>query len=124
MTADMADITGTGGLAWHAWNKHGRCAGLSAEDFFALSRLAYDQVARPEVLRQLDDPVTLPARLIEQAFLETNPDLSADGVTVTCAGRQIAEVRICLSRDLTPRDCSAEVRRDCTMDDALFTPLR
>ena len=26
----MADIMGSGGLAWHQWQKHGRCSGLSA----------------------------------------------------------------------------------------------
>ena len=120
----MADITGTGGLAWHAWNKHGRCTGLSAEDYFALSRLAYDRVARPEVFRQLSAPVTLPASVVEAAFLEANPDLAPEGVTVTCAGGQIAEVRICLDRDLGPRVCGRDVRRDCRMTDAEFEPVR
>ncbi len=38
-TAAMADVMGSGGLAWAQWKKHGRCTGLSAEDYFALSRL-------------------------------------------------------------------------------------
>ena len=124
MTRAMADITGTDGLAWHAWNKHGRCSGLSAEAFYAASRQAYDAVERPEVLRQLDDPVTLPAAVIEAAFLEANPDLEADMVTVTCDRRRIAEVRICLTRELAPRRCGADVVRDCRMTDALFDPVR
>ena len=37
----MADIMGSGGSAWHQWKKHGRCSGLSPDDFFALSREAY-----------------------------------------------------------------------------------
>jgi len=52
-TAAMADIMGTGGLAWHQWNKHGRCSGLSSDDYYALSREAYGRVARPEVFRKL-----------------------------------------------------------------------
>ena len=123
-TAAMADIMGTSGLAWHQWNKHGTCSGLSSDDYYALSRLAYDRIARPEVLRTLDRAVSLPARLIEEAFLESNPDLAADGVTVTCKAGRIQEVRICLTRDLTPRACGADVRRDCTMTDALFDPIR
>ena len=123
-TAAMADIMGTSGLAWHQWNKHGTCSGLSSDDYYALSRLTYDRIARPEVLRTLDRAVSLPARLIEEAFLESNPDLAADGVTVTCMAGRIQEVRICLTRDLTPRACGADVRRDCTMTDALFDPIR
>ena len=70
----MADIMGTGGLAWHQWRKHGVCSGLSAADYFRLSRLAYDRVTRPEVLRRLDRAVRLPAAVIEEAFLEVNPE--------------------------------------------------
>ncbi len=123
MTRAMADITGTDGLAWHAWNKHGRCSGLSAEVYFATARRANDAVARPAVFRQLQEPVHLPASVIEAAFLEANPDLEADMVTVTCQSARISEVRICLTRDLAPRRCGADVIRDCTMRDALFAPL-
>ena len=124
MTRAMADITGTDGLAWHAWNKHGRCSGLSAEDYYDVSRDAYDAVNRPEVVRKLEDPVTLPARVVEQAFLETNPDLEADMITVTCKRNRIEEVRICLTRDFEPRTCGTDVIRDCRMTDALLDPLR
>ncbi len=124
MTAAMADITGTGGLAWHAWNKHGRCSGLTAADYYEAARSAYDAVARPEVLRKLDRAVTLPAHVIEQAFLEANPALEPDMITVTCKQRRISEARLCLTRDLEPRRCGADVIRDCEMDDALFAPIR
>ncbi|MGV6849139.1 MAG: ribonuclease T2 family protein [Marinibacterium sp.] len=123
-TAAMADIMGSGGLAWYQWKKHGTCSGLAAEDYFALARLAYERVNRPAVLRKLDQPVRLPASVIEDAFLRDNPDLSADGLTVTCRDGYVQEVRICLTRDLTPRDCAPDSRRDCTLDRALFTPVR
>jgi ribonuclease T2 len=123
-TAGMADITGTSGLAWHAWNKHGRCSGLSANDYFAASRAAFDAVAKPPVLRQLDAPIRLPARVIEQAFLEINPGLSPDAITITCKSGRIQEARICLTRDFEPRRCGADVIRDCRMQDALLDPIR
>ena len=124
-TAAMADIMGTGGLAWHEWQKHGRCSDLSAEDYFALSRDAFGSVARPEVLRQVDSPVRLPARVVEEAFLEANPDLFGDAITITCRSGRIQEARICLTRDdLTPRRCGADAIRDCTLSDALLAPVR
>jgi ribonuclease T2 len=123
-TAAMADIMGSGGLAWHQWRKHGSCSGLSSEDYFALSRRAYGSVLRPEVLRRLDREVTLPASVVEDAFLEANPDLTADGLTVTCRAGRVQEVRICLTRDLAPRTCGEDVRRDCILDDALLSPMR
>jgi len=124
MTRDMADIMGTSGLAWHQWKKHGVCSGLSAADYYALSRNAYDQVVRPTVFRKLDKTIKLPAAVVQDAFLQSNPEMEADGVTITCRQGYIQEARICLSRDLEMVPCGQDVVRDCSMQDALFTPVR
>lgn len=124
MTAEMADIMGTPGLAWHQWRKHGVCSGLSARAYFDLSRQTYDSITRPAVLRQLDRPVRLPARLIEEAFIRENPEISPDMLTVTCRDGRIQEARICLSKALAPVPCGRDVIRDCTLENALFAPLR
>lgn len=123
-TADMVDIMGSSGLAFHQWRKHGVCSGLDAEDYFRLSRVAYESVNRPQLIRDLGREVTLPASVIEEAFLEANPDLSANGVTVTCRSDRVQEVRICLSRDLSPRDCGSDTIRDCSLSRALLSPMR
>ncbi|EBA07468.1 ribonuclease T2 family protein [Sagittula stellata] len=123
-TAEMADIMGTSGLAWHQWKKHGVCSGLSASAYYALSREAYGTVNRPEVFRKLDKAVKLPASVIEEAFMKANPGLEKDMVTVTCQDGFIQEVRVCLSRDLSPVPCGRDVVKDCRMKDALFEPIR
>jgi ribonuclease T2 len=123
-TEAMADIMGSGGLAWHQWQKHGRCTGLSAEDYFALSRRAYGAVAIPEVFRRLDRDVTLPASVVEAAFLEANPGLGADQITITCDGGMIQEARLCLTKDLKFRRCGSDVIRDCRLQDAVMEAVR
>lgn len=122
-TEAMADIMGTSGLAWYQWKKHGRCSGLSSRDYFDTARAAFDAITRPAVLRNLDRAVTLPASLIEEAFIADNPTLTPDGVTITCKAGRIAETRICLTRDLQPRACGADVIRDCSMTNALLDPV-
>jgi ribonuclease T2 len=124
MTTDMADIMGTSGLAWHQWNKHGTCTGLSAEKYYEISRAAYAQITRPAIFRKLSRDVRLPASVVEEAFLKENPDITADGLTVTCKGHHIQEVRICLSKTLQPITCGPDVIRDCQLENALFTPMR
>jgi ribonuclease T2 len=124
MTAAMADIMGSPGLAWHQWKKHGTCSGLSAADYFALARQAWEAVARPAVLRSLDDPVRLPASVVEAAFLRANPGWEHDMLTITCRAGRIQEARLCLSRSLDPVPCGRDVVRDCTLRDALLDPVR
>ena len=115
---------GTSGLAWHQWKKHGTCSGLSANDYFALSRQAYDQINRPQIFRKLTQEITLPASLVEQAFLKENETLAPDTLTITCRDGHIQEARICLSRDLRPVPCGRDVIKDCQMKNAVFAPIR
>lgn len=124
MTSEMADIMGTSGLAWHQWKKHGVCSGLSATAYYALSREAYGTITRPEIFRRLEDTVKLPAEVVEQAFIEANPELEPDMITITCKDGHIQEARVCLSKDLDPVPCGRDVVRDCKMTNALFEPVR
>ena len=123
-TAGMADLMGSGGAAWHQWKKHGRCSGLAADAYFSLAREAYDSVNRPEVLRRITKTLSVAPKVVEAAFLEENPALDADGITVTCRAGHILEARICLTKSLVFRTCGADVRRDCTAQSAQIPPVR
>lgn len=124
LTRTMADIMGTSGLAWYQWKKHGVCSGLPARAYYELSRKAYDSVVRPAVFRKLDKAVTLPASVVEDAFLKANPALSREMITITCRKGHIQEARICLGKDLAPVPCGRDVVRDCALRDAVFEPIR
>ena len=123
-TAAMADIMGGAGLAFHEWKKHGRCSGLEARDYFDVSRRAYKSVVIPDVLTDLGKDVELPASVVEDAFIEANPGMKRDQITVTCDRGMIEEVRICLTTDLVPRRCGADVVHDCTLSDAVMEAVR
>ena len=123
-TAAMADIMGGAGLAFYEWKKHGRCSGLEAKDYFGAARRAYKSVAIPDVFKRLNRDVELPASVVEDAFIEANPKLGRDMVTVTCDRGMIEEVRVCLTKDLQPRVCGADVVRDCSLSDAVMDAVR
>ena len=108
MTAEMADIMGAPGVAWHQWKKHGSCTGLEADQYYGLMRLAYAKITRPSVLRDLGRDVTLPASVVEEAFLDANPGLERDQITITCRDGRIQEARVCLDMQLNPRRCGDE----------------
>ena len=123
-TAAMADIMGSGSLAWYQWKKHGRCSGLEPGVYFAAARTAFGRLNRPEALRRLAEPVVLPATVVEEAWIAANPGLTPDMVTVTCRQGRIMETRICLTRALEPRVCAPDVRADCRETRALLDPIR
>ncbi|WP_136644879.1 ribonuclease T2 [Tabrizicola sp. YIM 78059] len=123
-TAAMADIMGGAGAAFYQWRKHGRCSGLSANDYYRTARAAHDSIAIPDLFARVLRPLTLPASVIETAFLEANPGLRRDQITITCKNGLIQEARICLTRDLAPRRCGADVIRDCSLQDARLEAVR
>jgi ribonuclease T2 len=123
-TAAMADIMGGAGPAFYQWKKHGRCSGLPAADFFQTARKAFDSVQIPLIFKDISRPLTLPASVIEDAFLEANPGLAKDQITITCKEGLIQEARICLAPDLSPRRCGEDVIRDCRLADAVLKPVR
>jgi ribonuclease T2 len=123
-TGSMTDIMGSGGLAWYQWKKHGRCTGLTARDYFATARRAYGSVSLPDVFQRLNRSITLPASVVEDAFVEANPALPRDAITITCEAGMIQEVRLCLTKDLSPRRCGDDAIRDCQMKDAVMEPVR
>ena len=123
-TGAMGQIMGSSGLAWHQWNKHGRCSGLSAQDYYIESAKALGRVKFPEVFERVKTTLKIDASVVEAAFLEANPTLKRDMITVTCKSGAVEEVRVCLTRDLEPRRCGADVIRDCTLKGATLEPPR
>jgi len=123
-SAEMADVMGGSGYAFYQWKKHGRCSGLSAPAYYAKARKAYASVKIPPVFAKMSKTLKVPAEVIEGAFLESNPQLKPDQVTITCQNGAIREVRICLTKDLEPRRCGADTIRDCRLKDAVLEAVR
>lgn len=122
-TRAMADIMGSGGLAWHQWRKHGTCSGLVPRAYFAASRRAYRAVERPAIFRRLTVPVALSASVVEEAFAEANPGLTPDMMVVACRAGRVTELRICLDRDFAPRPCGTGIR-GCSRPGVVMDPVR
>lgn len=124
VTNDMVDIMGSSGSAWHQWKKHGRCSGMSANDYFGLARQAFNAFEKPDVLRQIESPIKVAPNVVEAAILEVNPKLWKDAVTITCKSGMIQEARICLTKDLEFRTCGRDVIRDCRASSGVLHPIR
>ena len=112
--AAMADIMGSADLAIHEWRAHGRCTGMTAEAYFALLRKAYAAITVPPLFARVDQPLRVAPKVIRDAFLESNPALDQRNIAVTCDKQRMKDIRICLTRDLSPIACGAEIR-SCTL---------
>lgn len=99
------------GLIGHQWRKHGSCTGLSPAAYLETTRQAFETVAIPQELQNVETARQIDPSAVEQQFRAANPGLSADGIAVTCSDGRLDEVRICLSKSLDFRSC-AEVDAD------------
>ncbi|MFN3613095.1 MAG: ribonuclease T2 family protein [Rubrimonas sp.] len=122
-TRAMADVMGSAGLAWHAWRKHGRCSGLSAADYFALTRRAYATFRHPTLPRSGGAEATLSRQSLEELIRAANPDIPERGMVLRCDGNLFRELRLCLSKQLAARSCTSDAQNNCKLSNLTF-PVR
>ncbi|MBI1172949.1 ribonuclease T [bacterium] len=122
-TAAMADIMGGPGLAWHEWKEHGRCTGLTSEAYLTAMRKAYESVKFPSEFDRVKHTMQVSPEAIKKAFLDSNPGLGAQDLVVSCNAGMIQEVRICLTKVLTPRACGSDIHA-CSLPTAELDAVR
>jgi len=121
----LLDIMPAIGLVGHEWRKHGSCSGLSQENYFKVLRAARERVTIPPEYRRLNDYLMQDPDGIERAFLRDNPAIPADGIAVTCDNRYLREVRICMTKDLSFRQCDeVDQRAACRLPKVVVPPVR
>jgi ribonuclease T2 len=121
---DMLDIMPSPRLVFHEWDRHGTCSGLSPKAYFGLVRAAWDAVKIPADFVQVDQPISVTPGQVAGAFLKANPRLTYDAINVSCDGRRLTEVRICLTRELAFRSCTEMARYSCRRDKVVMPAVR
>ena len=109
----MEDIMPSHGLVFHQWRKHGTCSGLDPDEYFELTRRAYESITIPKSFETLNRPGKAAPDTVEKAFRLANKGLNADALAVTCTAGELDEVRICLSKDLEFKSCPEVDRKAC-----------
>ena len=120
----MLDVMPAPGLIYNEWDKHGTCSGLGARAYFETIRKARAAVKIPQEFIDLSDYKTVTPGDVEDAFVRANPGLSNTAIAVTCEGRRLGEVRICMNKDLQFRACEEIDRRACRRDQIVMPPVR
>ena len=109
----MMDIIPSAGLAGHEWRKHGSCSGLNQRSYFQTLRNAHDKVRLPPVIFDGRISRRLAIDEIEGLMTKANPGLTRQGVSVSCQGGRLTEIRICMTKSLDFRTCRAVDRKSC-----------
>lgn len=102
-----ADVYGDAGLLAHEWLTHGTCSGLTPDAYFADARTAYNSVKLPGKLVQLSSQVSLAPDEISSLFMQSNPDLPASSIVITCGNNYLTAVEVCLDKNLNATSCGA-----------------
>lgn len=124
IAASVRDLMPDKGLVFHEWRKHGICAGLNPDRYFALLRRAAARVRVPDEFASPSRDRELNPNAIEAAFVAANPGLTPFGMSTVCESNELAEVRICLDKDLGFRRCPAIDRDSCRAADILVPGAR
>ena len=120
----MLPIMPAKGLIFHQWKKHGTCSGLDPREYFEVTKAAYDSVVIPKELRRLDRTLTIDPKVIEEAFIEVNPELDANEIVINCSKNRLREIKVCFDKTLTPRACGRDVNRECRSSSIRMPPVR
>ncbi len=121
---EMLELMPSPRLVYHEWDRHGTCSGLSQDAFFANVRKARAGVKIPDRFVAIASPLMVTPDEVADAFIAANPGLSRDGLAIACDSKRLNEIRICLNKDLSFRNCNEVARRTCRRDRVVMPPVR
>jgi len=100
-------------LVAHEWQKHGTCTGMDPKAYFKAADDARNTIRVPPELEPGTRTRETTAQAVSKAIRDSNPRLTNRSVAIVCSGPELAEVRVCLSKDLQPIACGSGVRDNC-----------
>ena len=116
IVGSMLDLMPSPRLIFHEWDRHGTCSGLQARAYFETIRKARAVTKIPAEYLELTRPIIVSPGDIADAFVKANPSMPRDAITVACDSKRLIEVRICINKDFSFRDCAELTRRSCRRD--------
>lgn len=125
--SEMLDIMPSPGLIIHEYKKHGTCAGLSAQAYYAEARRLYNKITIPERYIQPEQSQLVTPDELEKDFLNANPKMNADMISVSCGRRgRLREIRVCFSKQGDLRRCGSNEnqKRLCRRPKIVLPPVR
>ena len=124
IVTSMLDLMPAPHLIFNEWDRHGTCSGQTPRAYFETVRKARATVKIPPDYTDVQRPLSVTPRDVEDAFIKANPGLSPRAIAIGCARKRLTEVRLCLSMDLQFRNCPEIAKRSCRLDQLVMPPTR
>jgi ribonuclease T2 len=114
----------TESLIQHEWAAHGTCSGLPVDQYFAALRRARDSVKLPDDLNQPSSKLQISPAEVESKLASANPAYPKTAFRTSCyKDNELQEVRICLTKDFSPRACGPSAG-ECNASTVTLLPVR
>jgi ribonuclease T2 len=120
--SSMTDIMPDPSLVAHEWAKHGTCSGLNADGYFKAVRQAFLSIHVPVKLAATTELLLMTPAEVKDAFVQANPQLVREDMTVSCGNNYLTAVSVCMTKDLKPAAC--QNLRDCRANKIKVPPVR
>jgi ribonuclease T2 len=123
LVSGMLDLMPSRPLIYAEWNRHGTCSGLDAQGYFDTVRKARAAVKVPIAYHHPTKTLSMSPTSVIAAFVNANPGLPAKAVTISCRKSRLTEVRLCLNKDLSFRECGS-IGRACRRGQIVMPAVR
>jgi len=120
----MLPIMPSRGLVIHEWRTHGACSGLGAEAYFDTVERAYRSILIPAAYQAPETAISITSTGLKQAFVDANPGIPPDAMSLECRGNDLQERRICMDRSRGPRRCGTDVQDRGGASGIVLRPVR
>jgi ribonuclease T2 len=124
IVGSMLDLMPSPHLIFHEWDQHGTCSGLTPRAYFDTVRNARAVVKIPADYLDPTSSMSVSPGEVADAFVKANPGLSRRAMAVSCDGKRLTEVRLCLGKDFSFHDCAEIARRSCRLDKVMMPAIR
>lgn len=124
IVGSVLDLMPSPRLIFHEWDRHGTCSGLSPHAYFETVRKARAVVKIPADYLALDKPLTVTPDEVADAFIKANPGLTRANMAIACDKKRLTEIRVCITREFSFRDCGKATRRACRLDKMTMPAVR
>lgn len=105
----------------YVWSQQGACSGLSPADYYSKMDYASRRVEVPAEFVNVARRKVLKSAEMKAAFVQRNPEMSADSIELQCDGHWLTEARVCFDADMQFVQCPG--KGDCP-DEIWMRPLR